>query len=43
MSVNLPVFKLCRAVRDGTIIEAYPEEIIPSEMKDNGYSLEKIS
>lgn len=27
---------------DGTVIGAYPEEIIPSEMKENGCTLEGI-
>lgn len=27
---------------DGTIIGAYPEEIIPSEMRDNGCNMEDI-
>lgn len=28
--------------KDGTIIAAYPEEIILREMRDNGYTLESI-
>ena len=38
---RLPMWRI--KFTDGTIIKAYPEEIIPSEMKNNGCSLEKIS
>lgn len=37
---SLPMWNI--RFEDGTIIGAYPEEIIPREMKDNGCGLEGI-
>ncbi len=37
---SLPIWNI--KFEDGTVIYAYPEEIIPREMKDNGCTLEGI-
>ena len=37
---SLPMWNI--KFQDGTIIGAYPEEIIPSEMKNNGCTLNGI-
>ena len=36
----LPAWRI--QFKDGTVIDAYPDEIIPSEMRDNGCKIENL-